>query len=63
MTSFPMDSLGKKRKPLELSVTANSRTYLYQREVNIPLDPKSFPKYGVTVSPEQRDSLLDTKGF
>jgi len=63
MTSFPLDSLGKNRKPLELSVTANSRTYLYQREVNIPLDPKSFPKYGVTVSSEQRDSLLDTKGF
>jgi hypothetical protein len=63
MTSFPLDSLGKKRKPLELSVTANSRTYLYQQEVNIPLDPKSFPKYGVTVSPEQGDSLLDTKGF
>jgi hypothetical protein len=63
MTSFPMDSLSKNRKPLELSVTANSRTYLYQREVNISLDPKSFPKYGVTVSHEQRDSLLDTKGF
>ena len=63
LTSLPMDSLAKKRKPLELSITANSRTYLYQRSVNIVLDPKSFPKYGVTVSHEKRDSLFDTKGY
>jgi len=63
MTSFPKDSLTRKRKPVELSVTANSRTYLYQREVNLPLDPKSFPKYGVTVSTESKDSLFEAKGF
>jgi len=63
MASFPMDSLSKKRKPLELSVTANSRTYLYQSVVNKPLDPKSFPKYGLTVAHESGDSLLDSKKF
>lgn len=63
LTSFPLDSLSNKRKPLELSVTANSRTYLYQRAVNIPMDARSFPKYGVTVSSADRDSLLDAKGF
>ena len=63
MTSVPADSLTKKRKPFELSVTANSRTYLYQSSVNIPIDPKSFPKYGTTVSAESKDSLLETKGF
>jgi len=63
MTSFPKDSLTKKRKPLELSVTANSRTYLYQREVNLSLDPRAFPKYGVTVAAESKDSLLANSGF
>jgi len=63
VTTYPMDSLTHKRQPLELSITANSRTYLYQRKVNIPIDPKSFPKYGVTVSPERKDSLFEMKGF
>ncbi len=63
ITSLPLDSLNKKRKPQELSITANSRSYLYQTTVNIPIDPKSFPKYGVTVSPERKDSLLEAKGF
>jgi hypothetical protein len=62
-TTLPVDSLTKKRKPVELSVTANSRTYLYQRSVNIPLDPKSFPKYGVTVSTESKDSVNNSKSF
>ncbi len=62
-TSIPVDSLTKQRKPFELSITANSRTYLYQRAVNIPLDPKSFPKYGVTVSTETKDSLTEEKWF
>ncbi len=61
-TAIPLDSITKKRKPIEVSVTANSRTYLYQTELNIPLDPKSFPKYGVTVSAEKNDSLITTKG-
>jgi hypothetical protein len=63
MTSFPMDSLSKKRKPLELSVTANSRTYLYQRVANTLHDPKVFPKYGVTIAAVKRDSLFDAKNF
>ena len=63
MTSFPMDSLTKKRQPLELSITANSRTYLYQRVANTLHDPKVFPKYGVTVAPERNDSLFDAKNF
>ena len=63
ITSLPLDSISKKRKPMELSVTANSRTYLYQRSVNMTLDPKSFPKYGVTVSNERKDSTFDTRGF
>jgi hypothetical protein len=61
-TSVPTDTLTKKKKPIELSITANSRTYIYQSEVNLPLDPKSFPKYGMTVSPENRDSLMDANG-
>jgi hypothetical protein len=63
MTSFPVDSGAKKLKPLELSITANSRTYLYQREVNLPIDPKSFPKYGLTVSRSARDTLFESRGF
>ena len=63
MTSYPLDSLTKKIKPLELSITANSRTYLYQREVNVPIDPKTFPKYGVTVSRERKDTLFEKGGF
>lgn len=62
-TTLPLDSLTKKRKPLDVSITANSRTYIYQTSVNLPIDPKSFPKYGVTVSPEKNDSLFDIKGF
>lgn len=63
ITSPPLDSLMKKRKPLELSITANSRTYLYQSAVNLQIDPKSFPKYGVTVSAGRKDSLFETRGF
>ncbi len=62
-TSLPVDSLQKKRTPIELSITANSRTYLYQATVDIPLDPKTFPKYGVTVSRESIDSLMEPNGF
>ena len=62
-TARPVDSVNKKRAPIELSVTANSRTYLYQSEVNLPLEPKSFPKYGVTVSAESKDSLMEPNGF
>ncbi len=63
MTSVPVDTASRKRIPIELSVTANSRTYMYQRAVNLPLDPKSFPKYGMTISSERSDSLLNWKGF
>jgi hypothetical protein len=63
LTSIPLDSLTIKRKPFELSVTANSRTYLYQTTLNTPLDPKSFPKYGVTLSAEEKETAFDSKGF
>jgi hypothetical protein len=61
-TSLPVDSLSKKKQPLKVSITANSRSYIYQTDINPTLDPKSFPKYGVTLSPEKKDSAMDT-GF
>jgi hypothetical protein len=61
--SFPVDSLKKKRAPLELSITANSRNYHYQQKVNIPIDLKTFPKYGVTISSESKDSVMDPGKF
>ncbi|MEI7422873.1 MAG: DUF5686 family protein [Prolixibacteraceae bacterium] len=61
-TTLPVDSLSKKRQPLVVSITANSRSYLYQTVINPPLDPKSFPKYGVTMAPGKKDSLMET-GF
>ncbi|MCE1199714.1 MAG: DUF5686 and carboxypeptidase regulatory-like domain-containing protein, partial [Marinilabiliales bacterium] len=56
ISSLEIDSL-KKRKPLLLSVTANSRSYLFDRSVNLPLEAKSFPKYGITVAEGGRDTL------
>ena len=59
-TTLPVDSLSKKRQPLVVSITANSRSYLYQTDINPVLDPKSFPKYGVTMSADNKDSLKET---
>ncbi|HEY5511261.1 MAG TPA: DUF5686 family protein [Prolixibacteraceae bacterium] len=59
-TTLPVDSLSKKKQPLKVSITANSRSYLYQTDINPTLDPKSFPKYGVTRLPEKKDSAMDS---
>ncbi len=63
MTALLLDARKNLGKPVELSVTAYSSTQLSKRMVNIPLDPKSFPKYGVTVSPEKKDSLFGFRVF
>jgi hypothetical protein len=63
MTSVPADPNSSKKIPIELSVTANSRTYLYQRAVNVSLDLKSFTKYGMRISNEKRDSFINSRGF
>jgi hypothetical protein len=63
VTALLLDAKKNLGKPVELSVTAFSQTQLSRKIVNMPLDPKSFPKYGVTVSPEKKDSLFEFRVF
>lgn len=63
VTALPLESRKNISKPVDLSVTALSQTKLSERQANILIDPKSFPKYGVTLSPGRKDSLYGFRVF
>jgi hypothetical protein len=57
------DSLTRVRKLYDLEITANSKTFITQREINIPLSPKDFTKYRTTISEGVKDSTQNLSQY